>query len=576
MNVIIFSTRTKIIALVVSLAILTTYHLDAQESNKGIYVDGKQNVYIQLDSPIYFYIATDTSQAPQRINVKNGQVSDKYIQISKHGVHHLKHKNIVTNRVEEIILNVDGMSPKTKLKMENATKSSFNGKIYYSGNMKLSLNAIDNMSKVKKTYYSINNSAFKEYTDTLSFKESGRYDFSYYSVDNVGNVEKRKHIIFNVDMQAPKVKLLLEGRRIDTIFTTNTTVKLFAEDDVAGVSKIYYQIDGGKWHICKNNEVPIKQLNDDEHTLKYYVTDRVNNESAIEQFRFYLDKKAPLVSLITLGDKFVLNNKTYFSGRTKLVLFALDNKSGVDSIMYSIDNKDYTKYSEAFYLPSEAGQHTIKYYAIDKVGNKGVGEDDYSVYAQKSDVFIVDLLGPDIHYKLIGNYIKRKQKILINKNTKIKISAIDKESGLKSIKYSVDDDTTEINYQDDIKVSEIADDHSLKLQFSAYDNVNNRNILPVSFILDVTPPEIFHFFSVKPKQQEEGLQTIPAYSKLFLAAKDALVGVKSIQYSINGSKYIKYRKAIRGFIKNKTYNIKVRAIDKLDNKNEYTVKFKTK
>ncbi len=558
------------------LILLTITHtVQAQEHKNGFYADSSNNVFIKADRNLYFYVATDTSEVPHRVNVKNGNEQRGFMQISKTGVHHVKHFNRTTNKIEEITINVDGIPPRTTLKIENNSKALFNGVYCYDKTLKISLHATDNMSKVRRTYFSINNAAFQEYSKTLIFNKNGNYSLKYYSCDNVGNIEKVNEMSFAVDISKPTVKLVLEGRNIDSVINAKTLIKLVAQDNAVGIKNIYYQLDGGKWTTYNGNHVNTSQLNDDYHTVSYYAVDRVNNKSDIQNFVFYLDKKAPLASLISLGDKYVFNNKTYFSGRTKLVLIALDNKSGVDSIMCSSDNQGFEKYENAFYLASSPGTHTIKYYAIDKLGNKGAGGEDFSVYEQKSDIFTVDLLGPDIFYKIVGNSIKYDDHILINEKTRIQITAHDKESGVKSIKYSIGSDTAEVKYTGEMNIAETAKEENFKLKFSSYDNVNNRNVLPINFVVDAQGPEIFHYFSVKQKNNEN-VSEIPAYAKVFLAAKDSLADVKDIKYSINGGQFMEYRRAIKQLSQNTIYNIKVIATDNLSNKSEYNFEFKTK
>ncbi len=548
----------------------------AQIKNESIYIDSKQNIYVKSDAPLYFYIATDTISQPQRVDIFNRKnPQKKYMQISKNGIHHLKHFNVNENAFEEIIINVDGLSPKTSFITSSFAKYANKGIICYGKNAKIHLSAVDNMSKVKNTYYSINDSAFQEYIDSLPFYNSGNYNLVYYSIDNVGNKEEPNRITFEVDIESPLTEYIIEGPRLDTIFNSHTKLKLKTNDNYIGVENTYYQIDGGKWNLYNKKNIPINILEDDEHTLAYYSVDRVQNKEPIKKFRFYLDKKPPLASLISLGDKFVLKNKIYFSGRTKLVLIALDNKSGVDSIMYSVDNEKYKPYKDAFYLPAQQGVHLIKYFAVDKLGNKGAGGDEYSVYQQSSDVFIVDLLGPDIYFKIIGKHFTINKRIVLNSKNKISISSIDKESGLKNIKYSIGKDTTELTYSEPIQVSTLLKDSLQSITAIAYDNVNNRNELPFLFIIDTIGPNIQHYFSVKPKNNEEYLPIIPAYAKLFLAAVDNLIGIKNIKYSVNGNRYEKYIKPISKFVKNKIYDIKIIATDKLDNESIYNIKFKT-
>lgn len=549
--------------------------IQSQDEKSGIYIDSQRNVYIQADKPIYLYIATDTLQSPKRVDVHNKNNPERnFIKISKHGKHHIKHWNITENAYEELIVNIDALKPKTTINVSVDNEYVSTDKQYYGKNLKIGLLASDDMSKVKKTFYSINNSPFKEYINSITFDTDGLYNFRYYSIDNVGNIEEENDKAFMVDTKSPKTEFSIEGTSVDTIYNADTKLKLHATDNLSGVKKINYQIDGGKWHVYNNKYIYIGGLEDDEHSIDYYAEDELGNEEEKQVVSFYIDKKPPLASLISIGDKFVLKDKVYFSGRTKLILIALDNKSGVDSIMYSVDNQEYKSYNEAFYLPHRQGVHSVKYYAVDKLGNKGIGNDKYSVYKQESDMFVVDLLGPDIYMSLLGKHIKINNKIYVNDKTQIKITAKDKESGLKNIKYSIDNDTSERDYNRPITLNDITDGkHSLI--GIAYDNVNNRNIKNKKIIIDRQGPDIFYYFSVTKPVNDGTEHIIPAYAKLFLAATDKLTGIKEIRYSVNKGKYIKYIRPITNFLKNKKYNIHVKSTDKLGNENTRSISFST-
>jgi hypothetical protein len=65
------------------------------------------------------------------------------------------------------------------------------------------------------------------------------------------------------------------------------------------------------------------------------------------------------MSADVLGVRFIVGDRIYFSGRTKLKLTAVDKKLGVKEIKYFIDDMGGA-YSDPFYLPSKAGRHINK------------------------------------------------------------------------------------------------------------------------------------------------------------------------------------------------------------------------
>jgi hypothetical protein len=60
---------------------------------------------------------------------------------------------------------------------------------------------------------------------------------------------------------------------------------------------------------------------------------------------------------------------------------------------------------------------------------------------------------------------------------------------------------------------------------------------------------------------------------LFLSSTDASVGFENMLYSVNGKPEKEYTSLIKGFQKNKFYEINVTSIDKLGNKSNKSIKF---
>lgn len=81
-------------------------------------------------------------------------------------------------------------------------------------------------------------------------------------------------------------------------------------------------------------------------------------------------------------------------------LTAVDNKSGVKEIRYSIDGKDFEVYDQPFYLPSISGAHTVRYYSIDNMANQTVGRkgSGYEEFKHNVSKVYLDLTGPSILY----------------------------------------------------------------------------------------------------------------------------------------------------------------------------------
>jgi hypothetical protein len=366
------------------------------------------------------------------------------------------------------------------------------------------------------------------------------------------------------------------------VISPRTQVMLSATDDGAGVKKIEYKIDEG---IYRTYTTPfdLKELSDNNHTITYRAIDNVGNIEQEKILPIYLDKDPPIVNSEILGDRFVVGGRTYFSGRTKLKLQALDNKAGVQDIYYSIDGNKYEKYEEAFYLPTRTGNHYVNYYAIDKVGNKGSGRFERDVTSM-----YMDLTGPKLGFNFIGNAFRMRDTLYINDRTKIHLSATDLESGVQQVTYNLEgqDNNNEIDYVG--SPFTVSREGIHEIIFFAYDNVNNRNRQKFYFVVDKSGPQVFAHFSIRPTEQRvlsaaspsnansSGMINVyPKHVSIFLAATDGQVGYEKIYYKLNNEPEKLYTAPITNFPVGRLNILKIRTIDKLGNETTEEIKFQT-
>ncbi len=304
----------------------------------------------------------------------------------------------------------------------------------------------------------------------------------------------------------------------------------------------------------------------------------MGNKEPEQIFNFYLDKLSPILTSDILGDRYIVNEQVYFSGRTKMKLTAVDNKSGIKEVLYSIDAADFETYEQPFYLPSVPGTHIVRYYAIDNVENNTSSSSSKAVnyqldnYKYHVNKVYVDLVGPTLEFSYIGNNFKARDTMFISSKTKIKIAGTDAESGLQYLSYSLDGVLEETKYSEPFS---IGTEGYHEIEYFGYDNVNNRNIDDFKLVVDNEAPELKYNFSIKSIGEEKGINKYPAYVVLYLAATDGKVGTKDIYYSLNGAAELKFSKFIEGF-SSKTENlIKVRITDKLNNESSFEIKFYT-
>ncbi|MCS6904960.1 MAG: hypothetical protein RML72_09695 [Bacteroidia bacterium] len=544
---------------------------------KKSYVDSLNRYYQQASLPLYVFF----SHSPELLPIKaspedypDKKNAIKPIYLDGHGKHLLRHIDEVHRHVDNFVVYADGMAPVSQIFHLDAPFFTRNGKNYFGKGLKIRLQAKDEMSGVEQIYIATAGQSFSPYLHEIPIEKEGEYSFNYYAVDNVGNVENVKKSNFIVDITSPKTYYNVVGLARGYIISTSTKIYLTPTDSLSGVAKTFYKFDDEPERLYTGGMLNFSYLNDGEHKLYWYSIDNVQNKENVQTFEFYLDKTAPIMSADVLGDKFIANDRVYFSGRTKLKLTAVDNKAGIKEVRYSIDNGEFMQYTEPFYLPSKSGLHIIRYYALDNMQNEGAGIRDakYDEYKHNVSAVYVDLTGPSLNHVYIGPKFQKGDTIFINSQTKIQLLAEDPESGLQKITYKIDGQGDEVLYTTSFSLSE-AGRHVI--DYFGYDNVNNRNVGRFEFIVDNDPPEIYYHFSIKPLREQEGIPVYPAYASLYLAATDWMVGGQHIRYSINGSKEQIYNGIIFGFEKGRKYQIKIYSTDKLGNTATREIEFLT-
>ena len=535
------------------------------EHKKKTFQDDDKKIYWNVSIPAYVKIApAPTGESYDMTTVKKPSMKQYSMPMyfDGHGIHYIRHFDyehpIPENEVAFEVY-VDGLAPKTSVELSGAPKVFRNGVLYYGKGLSGTLTATDEMSKLDKTYHSLDGNAYSEYANTLLLDKEKQYTYRYYSVDRVGNVEKPSVKQFTVDLTAPETKHEISGIRQDMIFSKKVSIKLNTEDALSGVKSVTWNFNNTS-NSNYTKPIWVSYLPDGEHTLFFTSKDYVNNEEEVRSVKFYLDKIAPEVTAKIEGDLFEKDGKSYISERSKISLTATDNKAGVDKIFYSIDGATADVYAGAFTLNKKQGRHFVKYKAVDKVENMGSLKTD----ANSGNLYL-DLNAPTVSYAYMGAKFFTRDTMFITSETDVILKAIDYQSGVQKIMYALDQ-ASEAEYASAINVSA---EGFHDVGYYSLDQVNNKKEDDFFFMVDNTGPEVFHHFSIKEIgfAEMEDAGKIPIYaphSQLFLAATDKAVGTDKIYYSLDGKTERLYTGPIKNLSKGmRTLNI--RSVDHLGN-----------
>jgi hypothetical protein len=166
----------------------------------------------------------------------------------------------------------------------------------------ITLTAIDNLSGVQKTVFSVDGKISKPCEAPISMPGPGAHVFTFRSQDNVGIWEAETAVTLVVDGNAPKTELKPSGplfiREGEKWAPIDRKYYLSATDDVAGVKEINYSVDGGSF---VSYSTPI-ELEPGTHKISYYAVDRAKNSEKVQTFYVNVDSASPGISLASKAE----------------------------------------------------------------------------------------------------------------------------------------------------------------------------------------------------------------------------------------------------------------------------------
>ncbi|NOU17635.1 MAG: hypothetical protein HOO91_08760 [Bacteroidales bacterium] len=536
------------------------------DSIPSFYKDSTGKLFVATGSHVYLYVGI-TPEGDKGFRLK-GDNGNQPLHWSGHGLKQLTHLNLFLGRKVSLDLFADALPPKTSIKYESGKDLQRDNTTYLSGQCIIELNATDPDAGLKEIFYSINDGANIKYIEPISLKNEGNYKFSVFSIDNVGNREEITAHNIVVDNTPPLSRLDMNGDIFENIVSGRSNLAI-SSVDANEVKQTFFSIDSSKMTPYVK---PIKTspLSEGEHTINWYSVDEVDNAEPIKSFVFYVDKTPPMVFEEVAGNTYILAGKEYSSGRSQLRIAAVDNKAGVKEINYSLNGSEFRQYDKPVYLSDIMGTVSLKSYAVDNVGNKSVSDSQSEVFTMPT----VDITGPQIYYSFSDPKISLKDTIWIGPKVKITIRTNDIGAGLNKVNYKIKGRDEQL-YTKPFTIDTLGIQNIL---CTAYDNVDNVNLISFTFGVDNKAPIIYHHYSLEPTGWiKENGEEIPVFSKglkLYLAATDNISGVERLTYSLNNTNEVRYNSPIEKFKPNTTYTLLIKSIDILGNSSEKTIKFR--
>lgn len=539
----------------------------AQEPFKNaFYIDSAGKLFVSPNQPVHIYVGTkaDGSNA-----VLMHDIANKINSLTWNGTgpQLMTHLDLYKGRKVRFELFADGMPPQSSLNLRNQNVLELKDAIIVRVGSIIELKATDENAGVDEIFYSVNSNSYTHYSKPISLTEDGEYEIKVYSTDKLGNTEPVVSRKIIVDATPPVTEISFKGDKYEDILSGRAAIYLSASDQF-GVESTRFMVDSsGKWNDYKQ-PIQTSSLPEGYHTLSWYSSDRAGNQENQKTYCFFIDKTPPVVVEEIEGNSYMVGNREFSSGRSRLKVIAVDNKSGVKGIYYSLNGGQFQLYEKPVLLSDILGTVKLKTYAIDNVNNRSSSESN----AQSFTMPTIDITGPDLSYRLIGPKLTLHDTLRIGPATRIELLASDKEAGVNRIEYALNQSQNNQYFEP----FGIAEGGFYRLEFTGYDNVENVNASGFTFAVDNQAPEIYWHFSVTPVGQmvfdNQSVPVYPSNVRLYLSESDNLTARNSIQYSVNGSKSQNYSAPITNF--NQGLNeLTIVATDELNNTRKETLRF---
>ncbi len=250
-----------------------------------------------------------------------------------------------------------------------------NGELYATSKVHFALSATDNLSEVDFIEYKQDDSQFQKYQGPFTIADEGNHLIQYRAVDKAGNREIDHVYNITVDNTAPEVRVIpatgfyvSNGKNYSA---KGNSFSIRVVDNLSGVKSIQFGVNSTEMKAYNNDVVKFQEAG--TQLIQFRAEDNVGNKTIEGNLLVEVDDEKPTIEIIpTIALTQVTTasgEKSYAKRHTGFRLKAVDNGSGIQSIMVKIDGAtEWQSYTDVLYFDSNP--HTITAKAVDFVGNQ--------------------------------------------------------------------------------------------------------------------------------------------------------------------------------------------------------------
>ena len=263
----------------------------------------------------------------------------------------------------------------------------------------------------------------------------------------------------------------------------------------------------------------------------------------------------------------ITNGETLFaSPMARFEVQGLDEQSGLQAILVSVDGGEYAAYKNPISFTTE-GEHSLNYQFIDRVGNSSYSK-TFSVTLDATAPRVIDLVLTPAPYKAAGSEY-------IGPNTEFSFTSFDDLTGIAFIEYSINTQETMSRFATNTTFASLGytNTEAFRFTYQATDMVSNVSTLKSQvLIVDATAPTVDVFAKAI---EIEGVRYISSKDKITVEAFDTETVIADIFYAINDGEYSLYNEQIGIYLKEAgEYTVRAKATDVVGNESvevEYAV-----
>lgn len=327
------------------------------------------------------------------------------------------------------------------------------------------------------------------------------------------------------------IKCRAQYIRNNAIYIPDSAIIEFSSaDEMSGVENIMLSVNEENYKPYTHSFIAD---NEKIYIFKYYAVDNTGNTEKVSTLTIQLDKTAPKSTLKISGGQY----ENIISGACTIEITTKDTLSGVSKTFVALDDSIFRPfYGKLMTNRMIQGEHIIKYYSVDNLGNK----ENIQSYS-----FYVDNVPPQVIEEIMGKTFIANGKEFSAGTSRLKISSFDNKAGVKEIYYSINN-TQYVKYEKPVTLSSYKG--NLIIKNYAIDNVGNRNDNNFSNsrnasipYVDLGEPWVGHRF-IGPVFESRDTLFINENTLIELEAKDTESGIQKIEYQLDSGELVIYNK----------------------------------